>query len=454
MKRHRFIIVGAGPTGLGAASRLLELGETDFVVLESALEPGGLARSFRDKQGFTWDLGGHVLFSHYPYFDALRARSLGADGWYEHRREAWARLFGAWVPYPVQNNLRHLPREVLLRCVLGLLAQRDRPAGPPPAHFAAWLEATFGAGLVDVFMRPYNAKVWAYPAELMSWSWIGERVAVSDLTRVLTNVLLERDDVSWGPNDVFLFPKSGGSGALWEAVSQWVGPRHLHFGQRVSQVDTVRKVVTLRGGEELGYDALISTMPVDRLTAMITPRDEHALAAANRLLHSSTSVVGLGLRGVVPDELKSKCWMYFPEANTPFYRATVFSNYSPAHVPDPRRYWSLMTETSDSPRKPNLGARLVDDTIAGAIATGLIASREEVVSVWTHHVEYGYPTPSLERDALLAVVLPMLEARDVFSRGRFGAWKYEVSNQDHSLMQGVEVVNRLVLNEPETTLTV
>src|SRR5437764_9451505 len=31
-------------------------------------------------------------------------------------------------------------------------------------------------------------------------------------------------------------------------------------------------------------------------------------------------------------------------------------------------------------------------------------------------------------------------------------WKYEVSNTDHTLMQGVELINRLLLNEPETTI--
>jgi hypothetical protein len=31
-------------------------------------------------------------------------------------------------------------------------------------------------------------------------------------------------------------------------------------------------------------------------------------------------------------------------------------------------------------------------------------------------------------------------------------WKYEVSNTDHTLMQGVELINRLVRGEPEHTI--
>lgn len=449
----RVLIIGAGPTGLGAAWRLKELGERDFLVLDAAPEAGGLARSFRDERGFTWDVGGHVLFSHYEYFDRVLRTALGDDGWYHHQREAWARMSGKWVPYPVQLNLRHLPREALVKCVQGLVqASRRGPDAAPPANFAEWIDATFGPGLAEVFMRPYNFKVWAYPPEALGWSWVGERVAVTDLERVLTTLLLEKDDVSWGPNNTFQFPKEGGSGAVWRAVARRIGPEHLRCGVKVTGVDTAQKVVTARGGETFRYDALISTMPVDRLLSLVQPRDEGAAQAASRLLHSSTHVVGLGLEGQAPPSLATKCWMYFPEDNTPFYRATVFSHYSPAHVPDPRRYWSLMTETSESPSKPVVAARLAEDTIQGALASGLIESREQVASVWTHRVEYGYPTPSLDRDEQLSRILPALEAREVYSRGRFGAWKYEVSNQDHSLMQGVEVVNRLLQQAPETTL--
>ena len=45
----------------------------------------------------------------------------------------------------------------------------------------------------------------------------------------------------------------------------------------------------------------------------------------------------------------------------------------------------------------------------------------------------------------------LLEKRRIFSRGRFGGWKYEVSSMDHTFMQGVEAVDRVLHGTAETT---
>jgi hypothetical protein len=66
--------------------------------------------------------------------------------------------------------------------------------------------------------------------------------------------------------------------------------------------------------------------------------------------------------------------------------------------------------------------------------------------------EFGYPIPTPDRDDILGDVLPALEAMNIYSRGRFGGWKYEVANMDHSVMQGVEAVDRLLNGTAEVTL--
>lgn len=115
-------------------------------------------------------------------------------------------------------------------------------------------------------------------------------------------------------------------------------------------------------------------------------------------------------------------------------------------------YWSLMFEISESSMKPIDEKNLIADTISGAVNTTLLLPTDEIVSVYHRKFPHGYPTPTLERDGGLAKVLPALKAKDVWSRGRFGSWKYEVANQDHSFMIGVEAVDNILHGQPELTL--
>lgn len=447
----RFLILGAGPTGLGAARRLQELGVHDWQIVEAAAEPGGLATSFLDEKGFTWDIGGHVQFSHYEYFDRAMVEFLGEDGWLHHQRESWVWMRDRFIPYPFQNNIRRLPPEDLNKCLQGLLQITQHPQHKPH-NFREWIDATFGPGLAEVFMLPYNFKVWAFPPEMMNAVWVGERVAVTDLSRVLTNLALGKDDLSWGPNNTFQFPKHGGTGAIWSACAKRLPAARIKLNARVVSIDMGKREVVTASGERFGYEHLISTIP---LTDLIHLSGQPRLQpiADRGLLYSTSHIFGIGLRGKPRDELASKCWMYFPEDNCPFYRVTVFSNYSPYNVPDINTHWSLMTEVSESPHKPVNQGQLLEEVIQGALNTRLIDKREDIVSTWSFRAGYGYPTPGLHRDEALAELIPFFEERGVYSRGRFGLWKYEVSNQDHSFMQGVEVVDRLVNGFQEITAT-
>lgn len=453
MSHHKYIIIGAGPTGLGAAYRLKELGVEDFTVLEREPNAGGLSSSYVDDMGFTWDLGGHVQFSHYKYFDDLMMKALGEDGWLSHQRESWVWIRDRFVPYPFQNNIRCLPKEEMWQCLQGLIREYKSSSYPKPANFKEWMIATLGQGIADVFMLPYNFKVWAYPPETMNYTWIGERVAIADLERATKNILFEIEDVSWGPNSTFQFPKLGGTGAIWLSVANMIGLDKFRFGSVVKSVDEKTKTIYCEDGSTHTYDKLISTIPLDIFVNKMTAPDPAHVEAVKLLKHSTTHVIGIGLKGKPVAELATKCWMYFPEDNCPFYRVTVFSNYSPNNVPDINQHWSLMAEVSQSECKPVNAETIVEETIQGMLNTKLIQSRDEVISTWYKSLDYGYPTPSLDRDKAINKVVPELDKLDIYSRGRFGGWKYEVSNQDHSLMQGVEIVNKLVLGINEVTFT-
>lgn len=102
--------------------------------------------------------------------------------------------------------------------------------------------------------------------------------------------------------------------------------------------------------------------------------------------------------------------------------------------------------------KPVDHANLLKDSIQGLVNTKMIEPTDEIVTTYHRRFNHGYPTPSLERDGVLKELLPKLQAKDIFSRGRFGSWKYEVGNQDHSFMLGVEAADHIVNGAAELTL--
>lgn len=442
----KIVILGGGPTGLGAALRLFDLGYTEnWELIDCAPTAGGLSRSFVDDKGFTWDLGGHVIFSHYAYFDD--AMNFAVQEWNDLERESWVWVSGTWVPYPFQNNIHRLPNSDKQKCLDGLIDVHRQNFEGKPKNFEEHFTRQMGEGIADIFMRPYNFKVWAVPPAMMSTEWMGERVAPVDLKRVCKNIIHNTDDLGWGPNATFRFPLRGGTGGIWSALASKIPQKNLSIGEgnRVIRVDADKKEITSSSGRVVSYDSLISTLPFDdliRITDGTFPNKAEWGSVADKMVYSSTNVIGFGIKGQAPPHLQTKCWMYFPESTSPFYRATIFSNYSKYNAPE--GHWSIMLEVSESVHKPVDQATLIDECVRGCLNSNLLTADDEIVSKWHIRLAKGYPTPFVGRNDLLDVVQPHLEGKQIYSRGRFGGWKYEVANQDHSMMQGVECVERIL----------
>ena len=444
----KILVIGAGPTGLGAAWRLKELGHADFMVVDRNPYVGGLAASFSDPQGYTWDFAVHVAHSHYHYVDRLM-ESVLPDGFLIHERRSWVYTQRTFVPYPFQYNFRHLPAQARQECLAGLL---NRPAHSPggPANFQDWIHEAFGDGIAKHFMVPYNTKIWTVPPVRMNCSWLGDRVPEVDIDRVRANIQESRDDVSWGPNHVFRFPRTGGTGSIWNSMARSIGTDRIRLSTTVVALDAKAKIATLSSGETLPYEHLISTMPVDCLIQLAKLPALEALA--KRLLHSQVQVVCVGLPFPIPDRLRDKTWIYCPDQESVFYRITPFSTFSDAHTPDPSRFCSFLCEVA-TPGGTAMykESELADRVLRDLGQSGLLDFRPDQAHVFHLNAEYGYPTPSLDRDRVLNELQPALEALHIYSRGRFGAWKYEVGNMDHSIMQGVEAVDRILSGKPEVT---
>jgi protoporphyrinogen oxidase len=445
----RIIVIGAGPTGLGAAYRLSQLQYENWAIYEKQPSIGGLSSSFMDEKGFTWDIGGHVMFSSIVEFNQLVNLLLGED-FISHDRESWIRMLGRWIPYPFQNNVRHLPPQALLDCLRGLVRAQCEPG--PIANFEDWILHTFGRGIADHFMLPYNFKVWAYPADMMGYDWIAKRVSVVDVEKILQNVIMSLDDTGWGPNNQFKFPLHGGTGGFFQRFEPFVR-QNLYRVVKPVEIDMDSRIIAFDNGRTEYYRYLINTSPLDQFVKILRSRREDTArlrAEGETLAHNGVHIIGIGLRKRIKD---GKCWVYFPEEDIPFYRLTYFSHYSPHNVPheDTENFSSLLCEVSFSPFKPVREEDVTSEAIRGLIKAGILAEEDRacIISTWRYSVEHAYPIPTLGRDASLQKIQTVLERNNIYSRGRFGAWKYETGNMDHSVMMGIEAVDNILCKTGE-----
>lgn len=78
-----------------------------------AEEAGGLACTDVTPEGFLFDMGGHVIFSHYQYFDGLIDKAVGQGDkfWNTLQRVSYVWIRDRWVAYPFQNNIAALPKD-------------------------------------------------------------------------------------------------------------------------------------------------------------------------------------------------------------------------------------------------------------------------------------------------------------------------------------------------------
>ena len=140
----------------------------------------------------------------------------------------------------------------------------------------------------------------------------------------------------------------------------------MHLKKNLVKVDAKEKKLFFEDGTTDKYDYLVTTAALDQFTKTLGPDYAELAKASDGLNHNSTLVVGIGVEKPLNS---NKCWMYFPQDDSPFYRMTYFSNYSPNNVPggDTKKYHSQMCEVSYSEHKKESKEDVIEATIQGLI---------------------------------------------------------------------------------------
>jgi protoporphyrinogen oxidase len=359
---ERILIAGAGVSGLSSASLLDEQGY-DVQVLEATDRVGGLARSFR-WHGFDCDIAPHRLFTR---DQEVRERLLALLPMHRHRRRSRVFIAGRRVRdpiHPVELVLR-LPFRIGWRLVWGYLF---RPR-LPETSFENLALRRFGRGLYDLFFEPYTRKMFGVPPSEISAAWGRQKLRSSGLKDAI-----RRNSKTFFRE--FLYPRSGGYGAICEALYRKV-PDRVIFGARITGLEVgERRIVAVRyrrNGESLSapVDQLVWTLPATLLARQL-----------GRELTLRYQPVTLVYLLVERPQVMPYHWVYFGDSDVVINRMAEFKNFAADGAPPDRTV--LVAEVTCATDDPE------GDVLAALERYGLI-DRREVRDTLRLEERYGYP---------------------------------------------------------------
>jgi protoporphyrinogen oxidase len=422
------LILGGGLAGLSTAHHL---GEIPHLVLEGDATPGGLCRS-RSVAGFVFDFTGHLLHLRDPRAKSL-VDELLPDAFQVVERKAFIRTRGALLPFPFQANLHGLPKEIVADCLIGFVEKLGAPPAPD-LSFREWSLSVFGKGISDAFMLPYNAKLFRRDPSDMTADWVSWAVPKPTLEEVIRGAF-GIENRGMGYNATFRYPKQGGIGVLPEALAGRVP--NLRCGARVAEVDLAARRVTLETGESYGYERLVVTVPLPAFLRMTRGGPGRLREAAADLDWSVVGCLNLGVDRA--DVGRGAHWIYFPDADAPFYRVGFPSAFSDTVAP--RGTSSLYVEFGwKRDESPDL-ERLEREAVETLRREGFLLPSDRIVARDWIRIDPGYVIFDRARARVMAEVLPLLEELGVHPIGRYGAWTY--SYMERALLDGMELAAKL-----------
>lgn len=379
MKSYRFVILGAGPSGLAFAHTLKSLGENSFIVLEKESVAGGLCRS-ETVENFPLDIGGgHFIEPSPPDFLELLFRFLPRNEWVEHRRVSRIALYGKEIDYPLEANLWQLPVDEQIDHLEAISKAGCVRGAPMPEEFGEWVSWKLGTLIADDYMLPYNRKIWSFPLQQLGTYWLHKLPDVS--FRDTLRSCLERHSAGKLPaHGRFLYAPRHGSGEVWKRMGEALDDQLL-TETPVSSIDLDNKLVN---GQFQGTH-LVTTIPWT-LWPQLAQLPKNIIGLINKLKHSSIDIEYINR----PSPTAAH-WRYEPDESKPYHRIINRSSF----VPGSAGYW---TETN--------------------------SQRATLTGNWSYHNEFAYPLNTLDKPATIAEICRWGESVNIIGLGRWGTWDH------------------------------
>jgi protoporphyrinogen oxidase len=269
------------------------------------------------------------------------------------------------------------------------------------------LYAKFGQSIAELFLVPYNEKLYATDLSTLDVDAMGRFFPYADVEDIVRN-FKAADNRSY--NSTFTYPE-GGAIQYVEALAKGVPEERISTGERVERIDLSRKVATT-DRREIRFEHLLSSAPFNRLLEMTGLAHDPADFTWNKVL-----VFNLGFDRKGPEGVH---WVYVPQREIAFYRVGFYDNIFGTDR------MSMYVEVG-FPRDAEIDDAVVDEMRSRVLAdleTLGIVDGHRLVSWHSVVLDPAYVHITKRSAAEVGRLKKALATRGVYSTGRYGSWTY------------------------------
>ncbi len=415
-------VLGTGMAGFGAASHLHSKG-IRAVVYDRAPYYGGHTASFRNSQGFLFDLGPHISFTKDPRIQTLFAEYV------DQKFEAvQVKLDNYWrgfrLTHPVQLHLNGLPHDLIVKIITDFVKEHNAEERPI-ANYEEWLVASYGRTFAELFPMQYTRKYHMTDAKNMSTDWLGPRMYRPSLEEMLRGALAKwTPDVHYITN--FRYPTNGG---FVSYLRDFPSIAELKLKHELVAIRPRQRELRFANGTTATYDSVVSSIALPDIVPMIegVPRD--VIDAAQRLACSTCILVNVGINRA---DLSEGQITYFYDEDICFTRLSFPHMLSATNAPP--GCGSIQAEVYFSSKYRPLTLppdHYIDLVIADLRRTNTLREEDQVISKHATVVQHANVIFDLERSAALATVHAYLDEIKIAYCGRYGDWGYMWTDESY-----------------------
>jgi len=425
-------ILGGGLAGLSLA---YFLNENSLAVIEKNARFGGLARSFK-KNGITYDIGPHIIFSkNQGILDLINSLSENA----RHRRSNQIFHKGNFIKYPFENHLAQLNnKEEIDYCLNTFVNNPYRNL--PAQNMLAFFLKTFGEGITNIYLEPYNQKIWKFAPCMMNKKMV-ERIPQPPVKDIL-NSAKGKFSEGYLHQLNFTYPKKGGIQSLIQGLKSRLEARTVILVPdcRVLAIEGEDGCwdVKTRKGNYL-FKKIVNCMPIHELIKVLRHCPREVLEALKNLRYNSIYIVVLNTD---QDNIGDNFAVMIAQKDVIFHRVSKLDFMGGVyHLENSSTIMAEVTFREGDLISKMTKQEIIEHCIHDLAKIGFIKEKKSIRFTDIKKEKYAYVIYDLDHEKNTRRILDFLKSIGIESNGRFAEFEY--LNMDQVIEHSSELAQRL-----------